>query len=297
MERLLVLLGPTAVGKTDLSLQVAETFGTHIVSADSRQFYGDLKIGTAPPTPAQLQQVPHHFVGMLALDAYYSAAQYETDCLALLQQLFANHSEVVLTGGSMLYIDAACKGIDDVPTIDADTRTLMQERLREEGLERLCAELKLVDPAYYRQADLKNPKRVVHALEVYYAAGRPYSSYHTHTPKERPFRIVKVGLDRPRSELFERINRRVDQMMEAGLLDEARVLYPRRHLNALNTVGYKELFRYLDGEWDLPFAVEKIKKNTRDYAKKQLTWFRRDPDIHWFHPDQAADILQFLKDA
>ena len=291
---LIVLIGPTGVGKTELSLSIAETYHTSILSADSRQLYADLKIGTAAPTPDQLARVPHYFVGTLQLTDYYSAAQYEADALKKLDELFKEHDVVVLTGGSMMYVDAVCKGIDDIPTVDAETRQLMIERYEQEGLERLCAELKLLDPEYYQIVDLKNPKRVIHALEICYMTGKTYTSFRTHTQKQRPFHILKIGLKREREELYARINLRVDQMIEEGLLEEARKVYPYRHLNSLNTVGYKELFKYFDGEWELPFAIEKIKQNSRIYSRKQMTWFKRDADITWFHPDQKEEILHFI---
>ena len=291
MSTLIVLIGPTGVGKTELSLRLAEAFHTCILSADSRQLYADLPIGTAAPTPGQLARVKHYFVGTLRLTDYYSAAQYETDALRLLDELFARHNAVVLTGGSMMYVDAVCRGIDDIPTVDADTRQLLLHKYETEGLEHLCAELRLMDPEYYRIVDLKNPKRVIHALEICYMTGRTYTSFRTQTQKERPFRIVKVGLTRDRAELYDRINRRVDQMMADGLL-----VYPQRACNSLNTVGYKELFKYIDGEWTLPFAVEKIKQNSRIYSRKQMTWFKRDTDIRWFHPDQEAEIQAYLRE-
>lgn len=293
---LLVLIGPTGVGKTELSLRLAEAFHTCILSADSRQLYADLKIGTAAPTTEQLSRVRHYFVGTLQLTDYYSAARYEEEVMRLLPALFTEHSTVVLTGGSMMYVDAVCKGIDDIPTVDNETRRLMLQRYETEGLERLCAELRLLDPEYYKAVDLKNPKRVIHALEICYMTGRSYTSFRTNTRKQRPFRIVKVGLTRPREELYDRINRRVDQMLADGLVDEARRVYPHRHLNSLNTVGYKELFKYIDGEWTLPFAVEKIKQNSRIYSRKQMTWFKRDNDIRWFHPDREAEILEYLRE-
>jgi tRNA dimethylallyltransferase len=295
MKTLIVLIGPTGVGKTDLSLRIAKEFSTEIVSADSRQLYADLKIGTAAPTAEQLACVPHHLVGTLQLTDYYSAARYEEEAIAVITRLFESHDTVLLTGGSMMYVDAVCNGIDDIPTVDADTRELMMRRYHEEGLERLCAELRLLDPEYYSIVDLKNPKRVIHALEICYMTGRTYTSYRTQQKKERPFRIVKIGLRREREELYERINRRVDIMMEQGLLDEARRFYPYRTLNSLNTVGYKELFAYLDGECTLAFAVEKIKQNSRIYSRKQMTWFKRDESIHWFHPDREEQIMELIK--
>ncbi len=294
MHTLIVLIGPTGVGKTDLSLRLAEHFQTCIVSADSRQLYADLKIGTAAPTPEQLQRVQHHFVGILKLTDYYSAAQYEVEVLKLLETLFAKQDTVLLTGGSMMYVDAICKGIDDIPTVDTETRQLMLQRYESEGLERLCAELKLLDPEYYKIVDLKNPKRVIHALEICYMTGKTYTSFRTCLKKERPFRIIKIGLTRDREELYDRINRRVDQMMEEGLLEEAQQVYPYRALNSLNTVGYKEVFKYIDGEWTLPFAIDKIKQNSRIYSRKQMTWFKRDKEIHWFHPEKETKILEYL---
>lgn len=291
---LIVLIGPTGVGKTELSLRMAEHFHTHIISSDSRQLYADLKIGTAAPTAEQLRRVPHHFVGTLQLTDYYSAAQYESEVLAVLDDLFKQHETVLLTGGSMMYVDAICKGIDDIPTVDAETRALMLQRYEEEGLERMCAELKLLDPEYYKIVDLKNPKRVIHALEICYMTGKTYTSFRTQQKKARPFRIVKIGLTRDRDELYERINRRVDLMIEEGLVEEAKAVYPYRHLNSLNTVGYKEIFKYLDGEWELPFAIEKTKQNSRIYSRKQMTWFKRDHEIQWFHPAQEEEILAHL---
>ena len=291
---LIVLIGPTGVGKTELSLSIAEHFHTCIVSSDSRQLYADLKIGTAAPTPTQLARVPHHFIGTLKLTDYYSAAQYETEVMSKLEELFQQNDVVVLTGGSMMYVDAICKGIDDIPTIDKETRELMMKRYEEEGLERLCAELKILDPEYYQIVDLKNPKRVIHALEICYMTGKTYTSFRTRSTKERPFCIIKIGLTRDREELYDRINRRVDEMMKEGLLEEAKSVYEYKHLNSLNTVGYKEIFQYLDGEWTLDFAIEKIKQNSRIYSRKQMTWFKRDTDITWFHPDQQEEIMNHI---
>lgn len=294
-KNLLVIIGPTGVGKTELSLRIAENFGTEIVSADSRQLYANLKIGTAAPTPEELQRVPHHFIGTLQLTDYYSAAQYEEDALKLLDRLYQTKDVVILTGGSMMYVDAVCKGIDDIPTVDEETRKTLLERYEKEGLEQLCAELKLLDPDYYKIVDLKNHKRVIHALEICYMTGKTYTSFRTQEKKTRPFRMIKIGLTRDREELYARINQRVDIMMEQGLLDEVKQVYPYRQLNSLNTVGYKELFNYLDGEWALPFAIDKIKQNSRIYSRKQMTWFKRDEEIRWFHPNQEEDILTYIK--
>jgi tRNA dimethylallyltransferase len=294
--KLFVLLGPTAVGKTAISLKIAKLLGSPIINCDSRQIYKNLNIGTAAPTKEQLNEVKHHFVKILEPHEYYSAAQYETDVIQLLSQLQQSHNNIVLSGGSMMYIDAVCNGIDDIPTVDAEVREQLKERLQAEGLEPLRNELKLLDPKYYSIVDLKNPKRIVHALEICYTSGKPYSSFRVKEKKERPFQIIKIGLRRERRDLFDRINRRVDVMMQEGLLEEAKSLYPHRHLNALNTVGYKELFQYFDGTWALDFAVEKIKKNTRDYAKKQMTWFAHDTDIHWFPADNKKEIINFISE-
>lgn len=292
---LFVLVGPTGVGKTELSLRLAEAFGTVIVSADSRQLYKDIPIGTAAPTPEQTARVKHYMVGTLQLTDYYSAARYEEEVIELLDGLFKEHNAIVLTGGSMMYIDAVCKGIDDIPTVDEDTRSLLMKRYQEEGLDTLRTELKLLDPEYYKIVDQKNPKRIIHALEICYMTGKTYTSFRTAQVKERPFRIVKIGLTRDREELYSRINQRVLQMMEDGLLEEARKVFPYRHLNSLNTVGYKELFAYMDGQWSLDFAIEKIQQNSRNYARKQLTWFKRDKDIQWFHPDAIEEIIGYCR--
>lgn len=297
-QNLLVLLGPTGVGKTELSLQLAEHFKCPIINADSRQIYQDISIGTAAPTAEELARVKHYFVHTLRLDEYYSAAEYEKDVLALLSELFQVHETVVLSGGSMMYIDAVTKGIDDIPTVDEETRALMRERYEKEGLEPLLAELKLLDPQYYELVDKRNHKRVVHALEICYMTGKTYTSFRTNTLKERPFRMVKFGLMREREHLFARINARVDKMMQEGLMEEVKRVYPLRHLNSLNTVGYKELFKVLDGEWELPMAVERIKKNTRVYAKKQMTWYKHDADIHWLDADKmnTQEMLKTIED-
>lgn len=292
---LIVLIGPTGVGKTEISIRLAQLLHTDIISADSRQLYADLKIGTAAPTIEQLAMVKHHFVGTLKLDNYYSAARFESEVITLLNTLFEEKEIVIMTGGSMMYIDAVCKGIDDIPNIPEDVRTMIKQRYEDEGLDHLCAELKLLDPEYYRQVDLKNPKRVIHALEICYTTGGTYSSLRTRPNKKRPFDILKIGLTRPREELYERINQRVDNMMKQGLLDEVRRVYPYRTNNSLNTVGYKELFNYLDGTWTLSFAVEKIKQNSRIYSRKQMTWYKKDEDIHWFHPENdEKEIIDYI---
>ncbi|MCD8237532.1 MAG: tRNA (adenosine(37)-N6)-dimethylallyltransferase MiaA [Prevotellaceae bacterium] len=287
-KNLIVLIGPTGVGKTELSLSLAKQIDSPILSADSRQIYNTIRIGTAAPSAEELSAVKHYFIGTLNLEEYYSAAQYETDVMNLLSELFRTHDTVLLTGGSMMYIDAITKGIDDIPTVDEHTRTLIKQRFEAEGLERLTEELRLLDPEYYRIVDLKNHKRVVHALEICYMTGKTYTSFRKNIHKERPFRILKIGLQRERENLFARINARVDTMMAEGLLEEAKSVYPMRHLNSLNTVGYKELFRYIEGEWSLETAAERIKKNTRVYAKKQMTWFKRDHEIIWLDADQIS---------
>ena len=294
MKTLIVLVGPTGVGKTELSFSIAEKYNTPIISSDSRQLYADLKIGTAAPTEEQLSRVKHYFIGTLKLTDYYSAAQYESDVLKLSDELFKQHDVLLMTGGSMMYIDAVCKGIDDIPTVDAETRAQMLQHYEEVGLEEICKELKLLDPEYYSIVDLKNPKRVIHALEICYMTGRTYTSFRTRNIKERPFHILKIGLNREREELYERINKRVDQMINDGLVEEARKVYEFRELNSLNTVGYKELFNYFNGKWTLDFAIEKIKQNSRIYSRKQMTWFKRDSEITWFHPEQKDEIIEFI---
>ena len=292
---LVVLLGPTGVGKTDLCIRLADTFHIPIINADSRQIFAEIPIGTAAPTKEQLARVKHYFVGTHHLQDYYSASMFEQDALNIIQNEFLSHPCALMSGGSMMYIDAVCNGIDDIPTVDDKTRTWMKRRLAEEGLPALVKELKELDPEHYAVVDKQNPRRVVHALEICHMTGKTYTSFRTNSKKERPFRILKIGLNRPREELYDRINRRVDQMMADGWLDEARSVYPLRHLNALNTVGYKELFLYFDGTWPLEEAVERIKGNTRRYMRKQLTWFKRDPEIHWFTPDETDEIVALVK--
>ena len=294
MKRLIVITGPTAVGKTNLCMDIAGQLGIPIINADSRQLFRQLPIGTAQPTKEQRARVRHYFVGTLDIGDYYSASMYEQDVMSLLQQLFASSDYALLSGGSMMYIDAVCNGIDDIPTVDDETRSLMKRRLAEEGLEALVEELKRLDPEHYELVDRQNPRRVVHALEICHMTGKTYTSFRTSQKKQRPFEIIKIGLNREREELYQRINRRVDQMMEEGLLEEARMMLPYREANALNTVGYKELFNYFDGVWDLSEAVERIKGNTRRYARKQLTWFKRDTQMRWFHPDDQELMMNYI---
>ena len=275
-------------------MDLATHFGIPIINADSRQIYRELKIGTARPTEEQMQQIKHYFVGTLGLEDYYSASLFEQQVLELLSQLFQTHDYALMTGGSMMYIDAVCDGIDDIPTIDDETRALMKRRLDEEGLERLCEDLKKLDPEYYQMVDKQNPRRVVHALEICTMTGQTYTSFRRREKRERPFRIIKIGLNRPREELYAHINQRVDEMMAGGLLEEVKAMYPKRSLNALNTVGYKELFDYIDGRWSLEEAVERIKGNTRRYARKQLTWYKKDDQIRWFHPDEITTIIDYI---
>ncbi len=291
---LIVLLGPTGVGKTNISLKLAEYFGCGIVSSDSRQFFHELKIGTAAPTDNQLKRVKHFFIGSHSIFDDYSAGQYEQDAIELLENLFENQEVNMLVGGSMMYIDAVCNGMDDIPTVDAETRTFWQKQYADFGLEYIQNELKRLDPKHYEEVDLQNSKRVLHALEICSITGNPYSDIRTGIRKERPFKILKIGLNRLREELYERINRRVDEMMAEGLLQEAEQYYQYRQLNTLNTVGYKELYEYMDGNWTLEFAVNMIKQDSRRYAKRQMTWFNRDKEIHWFHPENEKEIIEFV---
>lgn len=292
---LLVILGPTGVGKTTISLRLAEYIGCPIVSSDSRQFYRELKIGTAAPTEEQLGRVTHYFVGSHSIRDEYNAGEYEQDVLRLLDELFKYHKTVMLVGGSMMYIDAVCNGMDDIPTVDAETRDFWQNQYACFGLEFIQNELKRLDPKHYEEVDLQNPKRLIHALEICSIARKPYSELRTGQQKDRPFTVLKIGLNRPRTELYERINSRVDDMMAEGLLEEASRFFDCRNLNTLNTVGYKELYKYMDGNWTLDFAVNMIKQDSRRYAKRQLTWFNRDKEIHWFHPEREDEIFEFVK--
>ena len=292
--KLIVITGPTAVGKTELCMELARWLNIPIINADSRQMFRELKIGTAAPTDEQLQQVRHYFVGNLSISDYYSASMYEQDVNTLLAELFATSDYSLLTGGSMMYIDAVCNGIDDIPTVDEATRQLMKQRLVSEGLESLVEELKQLDPEHYEVVDRQNPRRVVHALEICHMTGKTYTSFRKAEKKQHPFQIVKIGLNRDRAELYERINQRVDKMIEDGLVDEAHRMFKHRDTNALNTLGYKEMFNYFDGIWTLDEAIERIKGNTRRYARKQLTWFKRDTDMKWFHPNDMELIKKYI---
>lgn len=285
MKKLYVILGPTGVGKTEKTLSIAHRLGVPVINADSRQIFREIPIGTAAPTPEQQQEVKHFFVGNHSLEDYYSAAQYEADVLELLNEQFLTSDTALMSGGSMMYIDAVCKGIDDIPTVDDATRNLMKQRLAEEGIEVLLEELKRLDPEHYAIVDHHNPRRIVHALEICHMTGKTYTSFRTGTVKKRPFEIIKIGLNRPREEMYERINQRVLVMMEQGLEAEARSVYAKRHLNSLNTVGFKEMFKYFDGDIDLQEAIRQIQSNSRRYMRKQITWFQHDDTIKWYHPD------------
>ena len=298
MNTLIVITGPTAVGKTELCLRIAEKFNIPVINADSRQIFRGMQIGTAAPTPEQRKRVRHYFVDLLELDEYYNASMYEQDVMKLLYSMFKDKDNAIalLTGGSMMYIDAVCNGIDDIPTISDEVRLLYKQRLEKEGLTALLQELKVKDPQYYDFVDKNNPRRVVHGLEICHQTGRTYSSFRVKEKKQRPFRIIKIALNRDREELYSRINRRVDKMMENGMVEEARLLLPYRSLNALNTVGYKELFRYFDGEWTMEEAIERIKGNARRYARKQLTWYKKDNDIVWFDAAETDKVCMYLVD-
>ena len=300
MKTLIVIIGPTGVGKTELCLTIARHLKTPIINADSRQIFADLPIGTCAPTPEQQATVKHYFVGNHHLQDYYSAAKFEQDALSLISRLFngeeddIQHDTALMSGGSMMYIDAVCKGIDNIPTVDDQTRQLMKQRLATEGLEALVDELKQLDPEHWKIVDRNNPRRVIHALEICHMTGRTYTSFRTNSIKHRPFNIIKIGLTRSREVLYERINQRVLDMMARGLEEEARYVYSLRHLNSLNTVGYKELFTYFDGLIPFQEAVRQIQSNTRQYMRKQLTWFKKDESVTWFEPDNIEDILKYI---
>ena len=292
---LVIILGPTGAGKTDLSISLALHFRSEIISADSRQFYRELRIGTAAPSPEQLRRVGHHFIGHLSVSEYFNVSMFEVRALRLLEELFGRMDIVFACGGSGLYINVLCHGIDEFPQVDPGIRETLLQRYRQQGLEGLRRELEKADPAYYGQVDLNNPGRILKALEVYYMTGTPYSAFLGRKKQERPFAIIKIGLNMDRQELYGRINRRVDSMMASGLVEEARALLPYRDTNALNTVGYKEVFRYLDGELSLGEATALIKRNSRRYARRQLTWFRKDKDIRWFSPGERDKIIDYIE--
>lgn len=294
MKTLFVIVGPTGVGKTSLCLKVAEHLNTVIINADSRQVFKEIPVGTAAPTKDERKSIRHFFVGNLHINEYYNASKYEQDVLKLLNILFKYKDNVIMSGGSMMYVDAVCKGIDDIPSVDDNIRKTLQERFDKEGLSGISKELALLDPDYYAIVDKNNHKRIIHALEICLSTGKPSSSFRKNTTKERPFRIIKIGLNMDRQRLYERIDLRVEQMIHDGLIQEALNVYEYKNLNALNTVGYKETFEYLDGLCTLDNAIFRIKSNTHKYCRKQLTWFRRDPNIHWFSPDNIEEIINYI---
>lgn len=294
MNTLFVILGPTGVGKTYLSIDIAKWLGTSIVSCDSRQIYKELKIGVASPSNEQLSEVKHYFIATRSVEEHYSAGQYELDAIPVIEQEIAQNGSVVMVGGSMLYIDAVCRGIDNIPHIDEELRLNVRRIYDEKGIDEVRRLLRLLDPKHYAEVDLKNVKRMLHALEVCYQTGRPFSELRTNSVKKRNFEIVKIGLNLERDTLYNNINRRVIMMIEQGLEQEARSVSDKRHLNALNTVGYKEMFAYFDGEYSLDRAVELIQRNTRHYAKKQLSWFNRYESTHWFSPNNREKVLGFV---
>ena len=291
-KTLIIITGPTGVGKTEATLRIAEHFNVPVINADSRQIFSEIPIGTAAPTAQQQRRVPHYFVGNYHLEDYYSASLYEQDVLNLINSQDTSIS--LLSGGSMMYIDAVCKGIDDIPTIRPEIREEMMQRLELEGLEEMCNLLRKLDPEHWEIVDRKNPRRVLHALEICIQTGKTYTSFRSNTTKERPFNIIKIGLNRDRNELYDRINQRVLNMIDEGMIKEALSVYPKRTLNSLNTVGYKEMFEYLDGLTTLDEAIFKIQSNTRKYARKQLTWYKKNDDLQWFNPDNVEEILKYI---
>ncbi len=292
---LIVLLGPTGVGKTDISIDIAEHFHSEIISSDSRQFYREMKIGTAVPDDDQLQKIKHHFIHFISVKDYYSASIYEKDVLELLPYLFSNNRMVLMAGGSGLYIDAVCNSFDEIPDVDPEIHEKYLNISCGEGIESLRVALRLMDPEHYSKVDLKNPKRIIRALEICETTGRPYSSFLTKQKKERDFGIIKIGINRPREELYKRINLRVDNMVKEGLENEARELYGQKHLNALKSVGYKEFFEFFEGKISYENCIGLIKRNTRRFAKRQITWWNKDKQIKWFHPDDKQDIIAYIE--
>ena len=295
-KTLVVLLGPTGIGKTDLSIDIALHLNTEIISSDSRQFFEEMSIGTAVPSVEQLKKVKHHFIGHISINDYYSASRYEQDFIQLTDRLFKNFDMLLMTGGSGLYIDAACGKLNEIPDVDPGIREKYLKKYMNEGLESIRTDLRLIDPEYYGKVDLKNPKRILRALEIYETTGKPYSVFLGRKSKKREFRIIRIGLRMDREELYARINSRVDEMISEGLEKEAAGLMEYRSKNALNTVGYKELFRYFDGEITRDKAIDLIKRNSRRYAKRQITWWAREKEIRWFHPDQKKDIISYIEE-
>jgi tRNA dimethylallyltransferase len=294
-KTLVVIVGPTGIGKTDLGVFLAQKLGTEIISADSRQFYKELKIGTAVPSDEELAAAKHHFIGHLSIHDYYNASTFEFEVIDLLNINFQQFATMIMVGGSGMYVDAVCRGIDDLPETDQEIRAKLEKKYQEEGIESLRFELKKLDPEYYDVVDLRNPKRILKGLEICMMTGKTYTSFRRSIKKERDFDIVKIGLTMDREKLYERIEKRVDLMVEQGLIGEAKDFYPFKHLNALNTVGYKELFAHFDGEYDLDKAIELIKRNSRRYAKRQLSWFNRDAEINWFDREERDEIWKFIK--
>ncbi|MEM9982162.1 MAG: tRNA (adenosine(37)-N6)-dimethylallyltransferase MiaA [Bacteroidota bacterium] len=295
MKKLIVVVGPTAVGKTVLCVRLAKWFSTEIISADSRQFYKEMSIGTAKPTPEEMQAIPHHFVDSHTIHEEYSVGHFEKEALVTLQNIYQKKEVAILTGGSGLYTKVICDGIDDMPEADLALRQQLNQRLEKEGLAQLLKELKMYDLAYYKEVDRANPQRVIRALEVYLSTGKPFSSFRKQEKVDRPFECIKIGLNRTREELYERINHRMDLMLQNGLLEEVKALYAYRQHNALKTVGYKEIFDYLEGQYDWEECVRLLKRNSRHYAKRQLTWFKKDEAITWFHPEAYEEIVDFIQ--
>lgn len=295
-KNLIVIVGPTAVGKTALAIQLAQHFSTEIISADSRQFFKEMSIGTAKPSPEELAAVPHHFIDSHSINTFFSTGDFEIEALKLIETLHQKHEHLIMVGGSGLYVNAVCNGLDDLPETDLNIRAALKEQFEKEGIEEIRKQLSAADPEFFARVDQSNPQRMIRGLEFYRSTGKKLSSYQTHTRKPRPFNLIKIGLNTDRQQLYAQINHRVDLMMDAGLLNEVTQLLPYKHLNALNTVGYSELFRHLEGDASLEEAVNEIKQNTRRFAKRQLTWFRKDQDTAWFDPIDYAAVLAYIQE-